>query len=280
MSSILNALKRLEQERPQRAYPRIWIRRGGNASGWGRWLGGLLALTLLVAAGGAAYYKIVVPKWEGAFDSDARQVQEPAPSPGASNEAGFTKLSPKGAVTGSGQQTALRSIPAPTKADASAAMQSKPSTARTPSTSSYVAPEHRSQAPQRQGALKTPAPVAPQTALTQQPIKDLRKTRRPPSQALVPKESDKASADPRSAKEVVSVTTAAQVLPATLLTNTTLKIQAISWSQIPQDRLAVVNSQLVREGQSIDGYRVKQINSDDMILSREGLDWMLKFVHN
>jgi type II secretory pathway component PulC len=67
--------------------------------------------------------------------------------------------------------------------------------------------------------------------------------------------------------------------PANLLTGTSLKIQAISWSQAPQDRIAVVSSQVVREGQTIEGYRVKRINTEDLILSKEGLDWILAFEH-
>jgi hypothetical protein len=68
-------------------------------------------------------------------------------------------------------------------------------------------------------------------------------------------------------------------LPADVLKNASLKIQAISWSETPRNRIAVVNSEIVREGESIDGYHIKQINPDDMILSKGGLDWMLKFEH-
>jgi len=77
----------------------------------------------------------------------------------------------------------------------------------------------------------------------------------------------------------VSAAMDAPALPANLLTGTSLKIQAISWSQVPQDRIAVVSSQIVREGQTIEGYRVKRINTEDLILSKEGLDWVLEFEH-
>jgi hypothetical protein len=47
-----------------------------------------------------------------------------------------------------------------------------------------------------------------------------------------------------------------------------LDLQAISWAADPQKRLAVINGTLCRENESINGYIVKQINPDDVILSR------------
>lgn len=55
------------------------------------------------------------------------------------------------------------------------------------------------------------------------------------------------------------------------------KIQAISWSDIPEQSLAVINSQVLREGDGIDGYQIQRINPDDIILQRDGKAFRLDF---
>jgi len=280
LSSILNALKRLEQERPKRAYPRIWVRKGNDAANdWRIWLGGLLAVILLVGAGGAAYYKLIGSPGEESADPDAHHVQELKLATGASNEAGRTKFAPKAVTADGGQQSVVRTKPAPTKAVPLVAVQRQPATTQKRSTYSHEASGPSKALPQVHDAPQPSAQVAPKEALTQTQGKDVRKTSSQPSDPSAPIKPETPSTDLRSANDVDPGTALTPALPTTLLTNTTLKIQAISWSQTPQDRIAVVNSQLVREGEAIDGYRVKQINPDDMILSRDGLDWMLRFVH-
>ena len=46
-----------------------------------------------------------------------------------------------------------------------------------------------------------------------------------------------------------------------------LELQAISWGRDPKKRLAVISGQLCHENDSVNGYVVKQINPDDVILS-------------
>ena len=55
------------------------------------------------------------------------------------------------------------------------------------------------------------------------------------------------------------------------------KIQAISWSEIPEQSLAVINSQVVRVGDGIEGYQISRINPDDIVLQREGKTFRLEF---
>jgi hypothetical protein len=50
--------------------------------------------------------------------------------------------------------------------------------------------------------------------------------------------------------------------------NAGLDLQAISWAADAQKRLAVINGSLCRENESINGYVVKQINPDDVIVSK------------
>ncbi len=46
-----------------------------------------------------------------------------------------------------------------------------------------------------------------------------------------------------------------------------LKLQAISWAVDPKKRLAVINGTLCRENESVNGFKIKQINPDDVIVS-------------
>jgi hypothetical protein len=56
-----------------------------------------------------------------------------------------------------------------------------------------------------------------------------------------------------------------------------MNLQAITWSRVPQKRIAVINNRIVREGDLVSGYLVSTINQDDVVLSREGTRWRLLF---
>lgn len=49
-----------------------------------------------------------------------------------------------------------------------------------------------------------------------------------------------------------------------------LKIQAIDWSPVADDRMAVINSHIVREGSSVEGFSVIAIRQDDVIVKEQG----------
>lgn len=49
-----------------------------------------------------------------------------------------------------------------------------------------------------------------------------------------------------------------------------LKIQAIAWSPIPDECMAVINSRIVRVGGSVEGFSVVAIRSDDVIVRENG----------
>jgi hypothetical protein len=51
-----------------------------------------------------------------------------------------------------------------------------------------------------------------------------------------------------------------------LLEDSKLKLQAISWSQNPDNRIAVINGVIMREGESIEGYRINRIGQDDVLV--------------
>ena len=64
---------------------------------------------------------------------------------------------------------------------------------------------------------------------------------------------------------------------AELLARGTLQLQAISWSETPSSRLTVVDGRILREGQSADGYTVIQIRPEDVILGKDGKRWRLAY---
>ena len=64
---------------------------------------------------------------------------------------------------------------------------------------------------------------------------------------------------------------------AEVLPKDTLQLQAISWSDIPGDRITIIAGQILREGQAIEGYTVIAIRPDDVILAKDGRRWKLTY---
>ena len=56
-----------------------------------------------------------------------------------------------------------------------------------------------------------------------------------------------------------------------------LNLQAVSWAARAQDRIAVVNGQIMRQGDDIEGYTVRDIDADAVILCRSGECYRLAF---
>jgi hypothetical protein len=56
-----------------------------------------------------------------------------------------------------------------------------------------------------------------------------------------------------------------------------MKLQAITWSRVPQKRVVVINNRILREGETVHGYRIETINQDDVILGEKGEKWKLLF---
>ena len=56
-----------------------------------------------------------------------------------------------------------------------------------------------------------------------------------------------------------------------------LKLQAIAWAHEASQRLAVINNRVVREDDSVDGYSIVQIRSEDVIVNDGTESWRLEF---
>ncbi len=63
------------------------------------------------------------------------------------------------------------------------------------------------------------------------------------------------------------------------LKNHSLKIQAISWTEEPASRIAVIDNRVLTEGDSVQGYRLVIIEKDSVILHYSDNDYRLKFNH-
>ncbi len=81
-----------------------------------------------------------------------------------------------------------------------------------------------------------------------------------------PPPSTTRAAAPRSAEDSLS-----------RLDNAKLKVMAIAWYTDPAKRIAVINGNLVKEGESVDGYSVRQIRKDDVIVSDGSRSWRVEF---
>lgn len=56
-----------------------------------------------------------------------------------------------------------------------------------------------------------------------------------------------------------------------------LKLQAIAWSDDITRRMAVINNHIVREGETVDGFSITSIRSDDVIVNDGTSSWRLEF---
>jgi hypothetical protein len=64
------------------------------------------------------------------------------------------------------------------------------------------------------------------------------------------------------------------------LTDGRLKVQAIVWSRIPEDRMTVINSRVLHEGDSVDGFTLVVIQPDDVVVRESGgVRWKVLFGH-
>lgn len=56
-----------------------------------------------------------------------------------------------------------------------------------------------------------------------------------------------------------------------------IELQAIAWDNIPGNRIAVINNRIVRQGASIDGIIVKRIGKNEIIFQDGDKKWIQKF---
>jgi len=83
--------------------------------------------------------------------------------------------------------------------------------------------------------------------------------------ALTPQEQDIKEKAPEQISQPLSKpgSRKEEILP---LKDGILSVQAISWSKNPSDRIAVINTKIVGEGESVQGYDILEIGKDEVIV--------------
>jgi outer membrane biosynthesis protein TonB len=107
-----------------------------------------------------------------------------------------------------------------------------------------------------------PKPVMPADKPAPAPVVK----KKPPAPAKKPPPAKKKTAQQRG-----PVTASLPVL------KTELELQAISWAPAAGDRLAVINGNIVREGASLEGYVIVQIDKDEVAVQKGAEQWKLVF---
>jgi hypothetical protein len=191
----------------------------------------------------------------------------------------------------SSQETAKQQPEAEPVIQEKYAIQPKPKTPVVKDTSSLTPPRPTAdQGAAGPAAVRTPAP---RPIALPQPSTSLIEQRKFVSIAEQPVESSSLSSVTQAAENVepvaaenVSVaetkpvqTSLQQVEKVELpvLKDTGVKLQAITWSKDPQKRIAVINNSILRQGETVSGYRIEIINQDDVVLNDRGQKWKLLF---
>lgn len=134
---------------------------------------------------------------------------------------------------------------------------------------------------------KLPRPPASQTSQKNKILPSSRKTQ-PPETKITAKSNTSRLPKAISEKPLQSVTRPAAPAPAKKSTSrversyrrlddSKLDLQAIAWSREASQRLAVINGHVVREGESVEGFLVNQIRQDTVIVNDGASSWQLEF---
>ena len=253
MSSILEALKKLETESPDvpgtgmwrwsaestaAAYPRIRNIRRINPKVL--ILSGIALVLILIAVFGLTW------------------LHRSQPVPIASSGPIAPKPARKDAI--SSHQTIQNTAPLSQISPSGGTLVNTP-------TSKIVPPPAKAAPPTV--ALETPPPVPQKTAIKPSFSKPVRRPL-----AAEPKTDEAVSSKAHNAPPA-----APEISAKPYHGNSPIKVQAIAWSDNPAQRLAVINDTVVREGQFIGDISVVGIQPEKIIIRKGGEMWELIFRH-
>ncbi len=133
----------------------------------------------------------------------------------------------------------------------------------------------------------------PKATVDQQNAKPTSTVRSPPPETAAtlknPQQMKLTPKDSAASKKTVTAKSVPSGKPATKakkqditrtydrIDNSELKLQALAWFSDASKRMAVINSHIVREGGSVEGYQVTQIRRQDVVLSDGKKSWSLEF---
>jgi cytoskeletal protein RodZ len=279
MSTILKALKKLEQDKEPLGARDLSHTLATAASAKERSTGrfgssqrllrvAVIGAVSIGAAGAAVYFYMQSRPTATQVPQSSESVQKPVPPPQASapirratnrsdsDTSQSKRLAPQAK---SALQRKRPPDPSPRSPTADAVAQAKP-----------VLPkriESRERFKQGQNLQKATPPDAATASRAEVDAAGLPRTG--PASPAAPTGSVP-PADPKSEDDTAYAN-------ADRLMDNRLKIQAIAWSPVPDERMAVINSRIVREGSSVEGFSVVAIRSDDVIVREKGQLYRVPF---
>jgi type II secretory pathway component PulC len=280
LSSILRALKRIEKESPPQDESHPWPRpidskKAVKSKVKKRWLvnklvSGLIILLVVLAVGWFAYsqrHLILAKLLPEKSAGNTRQATEPSGKQKVVHQAEIK--TPPGKLN----KATPGSTAAPDKQSAKAITQKRvaPSGIPRPIPGKAV-PKNIT----RPLTAPKPTPIKKKT-----PLKSITKRRQPlqptgsrqtPQRETTNQRSTRA---PATAKSTGSGKSRSDTL--SVITDSKLKLQAIAWSDDATRRMAVINNNIVREGETVDGFSITSIRRDDVIVNDGSSSWRLEF---
>lgn len=263
MSSILEALKKLEQEKEEKDQDFDWPQ-PVNTQGalYGRLKRGsaykpaLAGFVLCLMLGASAYLLTHT------YDSGKKEDQRTLPPVSASNSVEKA-------------DRAIAAIPA--------FSQEQPMATQEPDPVSTESQREPDPAPMEEDMMSdASADVAAMDTTgitpTREEIQDKTISSENPLAAMVEVKPDEAPAelDPEMA-ELLARIPADLLPPKKMVESGWLTLHAISWSDDPERRIAVINAQIVKEGRRLDGALIRRIERDYVVIEKNGEQLMLPF---
>ena len=270
MSTILKALKRVDQSTPPpddlqpgpsmidtkkalrgRLF-RIWLQRKAIAA--------LMVAAVVIAAVWLIYSQKdwLISKIDGSHSPSEKppvfqaKIEPPAgrPEPTEPQEAApLDRQQTSGDATSGGERISAQRPPA--------------TSSRSPSGQQQPANQPTTMKPQIRAPQSTSSVQSGLSGSTQAKSGDSgQRKNRPPAKAPAQKSGSRAVSATRSYPR---------------LDNATLKLQAIAWSNVAAERIAVINDRIVREGESVEGYSINQIRQEDVVVNDGDRSWQLEF---
>ena len=217
-------------------------------------------------AGGAAVYWAYT-EWHG--NGDTRNTAQPKPQAAAAAPATPVKAPAEASIRENSSPTKKKGGRESPERIAPGSKKGMETNAKTVLTSpDYVPPNPEgttNKAALSQGLQPKQASAVSYPGPNSSPAAAMRSSDLVPDKSSTPRTSGQSSAD------------ADQFALAEVLSKDTLPLQAISWSDIPSERITIIAGQILREGQNVDGYTVIEIRPEDVILEKAGKQWKVVY---
>lgn len=279
MSSILKALKKIDEDSPQpETFPALPKMIGGqravNSTVTGRRrlvkIASLGLILLIVGAAGFLIFSRNGPFPAGIFSDKSppsRQAEQIEASENSnvyrakmpSNSVRSPQLNPAGPLTA--EKTPKTIVPKDTVKRFRADTNSPPSTS--------ASRQQKQQTTSDTSVLEMKSPAKFDDQIN--PSGSLKKNA---SSQKIPLSKSNVAVDKASDRRGVERKSAVTYDP---IEDSKLKLQALAWFTEASRRVAVINGRIVREGESIEGFQITQIRKEDVVVNDGTKSWRLEF---